>query len=81
MNGAGAGLKSVLYLTVGTGIGGGVMKSGLLLSKVKKELVERIADYVEIPPIDKYVGLPALGDDTGITGGLLLAIQEYEKVG
>ncbi|WP_277472790.1 MULTISPECIES: ROK family protein [unclassified Paenibacillus] len=62
-------------------LGGGVMKSGQLLSKVKKELVERIANYVEIPPIDQYVGLPALGDDTGITGGLLLAIQEYKRVG
>jgi fructokinase len=62
-------------------LGGGVMKSEHLLPKVKKELVELIANYVEIPPIDNYIRLPALGDDTGITGGLLLAKKEYDKVG
>ncbi|WP_290124316.1 ROK family protein [Paenibacillus riograndensis] len=61
-------------------LGGGVMQSKQLLPKVRKELVERIANYVEIPPIDQYVSLPVLGD-TGISGGLLLAIQEYERVG
>jgi fructokinase len=62
-------------------LGGGVMKSGHLLPKVKIELVELIANYVEIPPIDNYIRLPALGDDSGIIGGLLLAKKEYDKVG
>ncbi|MGG4035503.1 ROK family protein [Paenibacillus cisolokensis] len=62
-------------------LGGGVMKSGHFLPKVKAQLAERIAGYVEIPPIDRYIQLPALGDDTGVTGGLLLAIKEYRKAG
>jgi fructokinase len=54
-------------------LGGGVMKGGNLISKVRQELVTQIGDYVEIPPIDHYVTLPTLGDDAGITGGFILA--------
>ncbi|MNP87018.1 putative fructokinase [compost metagenome] len=54
-------------------LGGGVMKSPVLLSKVKALLVEFIADYIEIPPIDQYLVYPKLGDDVGIIGGFILA--------
>lgn len=54
-------------------LGGGVMKSPVLLSKVKGLLVEWIAGYIEIPPIDQYLIYPKLGDDVGIIGGFILA--------
>lgn len=60
-------------------LGGGVMKSEQLLTKVKRELVSLIADYVDTPPIDDYIQSPALGDDTGITGAMILARKEYDK--
>ncbi|MBD8069393.1 ROK family protein [Bacillus sp. PS06] len=60
-------------------LGGGVMKGGNLLSKVKQELVSQIGNYVEIPPIDEYVTRPDLGDDAGVVGGLILARGVLEE--
>jgi fructokinase len=57
-------------------LGGGVMKSPNLLLKTKSLLQELIHDYVEIPPMDRYVTSPKLGDDAGIMGGFILAKQE-----
>lgn len=54
-------------------LGGGVMKGGSLLQKVKTELTRIIGNYVDIPPIDQYIQPPILGDNAGIIGGLILA--------
>ena len=54
-------------------LGGGVMKSPVLLSKTKGKVVEFMADYVDMPPIDQYLVYPKLGDDVGIIGGFILA--------
>lgn len=56
-------------------LGGGVMKSPVLLSKIKELLVESIAHYIDIPPVDQYLIHPTLGDDVGIIGGFILAKQ------
>lgn len=54
-------------------LGGGLMNKEELLDKIKVEFVKLLGDYVEIPPIDEYIVLPALKDDQGIIGGLVLA--------
>ncbi|MOA61556.1 hypothetical protein D3C78_1867340 [compost metagenome] len=51
------------------------MKSPVLLSKIKELLVESIAHYIDIPPVDQYLIHPTLGDDVGIIGGFILAKQ------
>lgn len=60
-------------------LGGGVMKSPVLLSKIKKRLPEFIASYVEIPQVDHYLVHPKLGDDAGIVGGFVLAEKVLEE--
>ncbi|MEF2966672.1 ROK family protein [Paenibacillus sp. M1] len=59
-------------------LGGGVMKSPVLLSKVKGILLELIAGYIDIPSIDRYLVPPKLGDDVGVIGGFLLAKMELD---
>lgn len=54
-------------------LGGGVMKSPVLLSKMKEKVIAFMADYVDTPPIDQYLVYPQLGDDVGIIGGFILA--------
>lgn len=56
-------------------LGGGVMKSPVLLSKIKELFVEQIAHYIDIPPVDQYLIHPMLGDEVGIIGGFILAKQ------
>lgn len=57
-------------------LGGGVMKVPGLLDKVKQEFAKEMAAYVPYPNLDEYLVLPALGDDAGITGTLILANQQ-----
>lgn len=56
-------------------LGGGVMNQEHLIDLVKEELHLLLADYVEIPDIDSYIVKPSLGNNAGITGGLILAKQ------
>lgn len=56
-------------------LGGGVMKVPGLLDKIKTGLAELLAGYVDIPPIDRYVVKPGLGEDVGVVGGFLLAAK------
>ncbi|MCD2345687.1 ROK family protein [Clostridium guangxiense] len=54
-------------------LGGGVMKQLQLFPLVRKELEKLMANYVSMPNLDEYIVPPALGDNAGITGCLLLA--------
>lgn len=56
-------------------LGGGVMKQRQLFPLIRKELEKLMANYVSMPNLDEYIVPPALGDNAGITGCLLLAMQ------
>lgn len=57
-------------------LGGGVMKQAQLLPLIKKEFTKLMADYVSTPPLDEYIVAPELEDNAGITGCLLMAMEE-----
>lgn len=54
-------------------LGGGVMKQPNMIDLVKQEFTLLLKNYVETPDIDSYIVGPLLGNDAGITGGLILA--------
>lgn len=56
-------------------LGGGVMKQVQLFPLIRKELEKLMANYVSMPNLDEYIVPPALGDNAGITGCLLLAME------
>ena len=59
--------------------GGGVMKAPGLIAAVRRATEARLAGYVVHPRLDtglkRYIAQPALGDDAGISGAILLAQQ------
>ena len=59
--------------------GGGVMKAPGVLEAVRRATEAELAGYVPDPRLDpgleRYIAAPALGDDAGITGAILLARQ------
>ena len=57
-------------------LGGGVMKQAQLLPLIKKEFTQLMAGYVSTPALDEYIVTPELQDNAGITGCLLMAIEE-----
>lgn len=57
-------------------LGGGVMKQTQLLSMIKEQFTQLMAGYVATPPLDEYIVTPELEDNAGITGCLLMAIEE-----
>ena len=57
-------------------LGGGVMKQAQLLPLIKKEFTQLMADYVSTPALNEYIVTPELEDNAGITGCLLMAIEE-----
>ncbi len=54
-------------------LGGGVMKQTQLLPLIKDAFLDKLKNYVAIPPIDEYLKTPGLKDDAGLTGCLALA--------
>lgn len=64
-------------------MGGGVMKQAQIFSLIQQEVQKILNGYVSLPQIteqiDEYIVPPALGDDAGITGALMLAKQASEK--
>lgn len=63
-------------------MGGGVMKQAQIFPLVRKQVQELLNGYVPLPQItehiDEYIVPPALGDDAGITGALMLARHALE---
>lgn len=54
-------------------LGGGVMKQKQVFSYIYKHLTTLMNEYVYLPDLSNYIVAPALGDNAGITGSLLLA--------
>lgn len=66
-------------------MGGGVMKERQLFPMIRTRLQTLLAGYIDVPElkagINDYVVPPALGDNSGITGALILAKKAYESDG
>ncbi len=54
-------------------LGGGVMNQARMIDFVREAFSLLLANYVETPELDSYIVAPSLGDNAGITGGLILA--------
>ena len=54
-------------------LGGGVMNQARMIDFVREAFSLLLANYVETPDLDSYIVTPSLGDNAGITGGLILA--------
>lgn len=63
-------------------LGGGVMSHPELLVMVRKRTISLLSDYVQataiLERIDRYIVLPALGNQAGVLGAFALAMQESE---
>ena len=64
-------------------LGGGVMNQEHVLKHVYKYLAELLNGYISLPEVTtnmhEYIVRPGLGDNAGITGGLLLAEKVYKE--
>ncbi|WP_223592482.1 ROK family protein [Neobacillus bataviensis] len=56
-------------------LGGGVMNQKQVFPSINQQLEEFLRDYVSLPELSEYIVSPGLGNDSGITGALLLADQ------
>ncbi|AAK79490.1 MULTISPECIES: ROK family protein [Clostridium] len=61
-------------------LGGGVMKQLQLFPLIRKHLEKLMANYVAMPNLEEYIVPPALKDNAGITGCLLLAMDSKKLV-
>ena len=59
-------------------LGGGVMKQEQLYPMIREELKKLMNNYVDMPKLETFITPPALGDNAGITGCLLLAQRLLE---
>lgn len=55
------------------------MHSPGLLDKVKENFQAYFHDYLPLPPLDDYIKTPKLKDRSGISGALLLVLDEKIK--
>lgn len=60
-------------------LGGGVMKQKQLFPLIRSEFTKLMNNYVTTADLNQYIVDPALGDNAGITGCLLLAAETFEK--
>lgn len=65
-------------------IGGGVMEQPHLFPLIRAEVQQLLNGYVQAPAIlgaiDRYIVAPALGNRSGIFGGIALAAQDMEHL-
>ena len=54
------------------------MKQAQLYPLIRQEFEKLMAGYVELPSLEEYIVPPALGDNAGITGCLLLAAEQLK---
>lgn len=57
-------------------LGGGVMKQKQLFPLVREQFQKLLNGYVATPALEEYIMSPGLNDDAGITGSLILALNE-----
>ncbi|WP_239256184.1 ROK family protein [Listeria ilorinensis] len=56
-------------------LGGGVMKQRQLFPLIRQKLKGIMNGYVQLPDLETYIVPPALEDNAGITGCVILAVQ------
>ncbi len=56
-------------------LGGGVLQQEGLIERVREEFAELAGGYWELPPLEDYLRRPALDQQAGIVGALVLARQ------
>ena len=64
-------------------LGGGVMRQKHLLSKIRIKTLDCLKEYVQNPALDdieNYIVPPELGEDSGISGALILAENAKKNV-
>ncbi len=59
-------------------IGGGVMQQPVLMPLLRTKVLRLLKDYYPLPPIERYLVVPALGDRAGVLGAIALAL-DYGK--
>lgn len=60
-------------------LGGGVMHSPNLLTRVRENFSDLFHNYLDLPPLEDYIKTPHLKDRSGIFGALLLVLDENTK--
>lgn len=60
-------------------LGGGVMHSPNLLTRVRENFADLFHNYLDLPPLEDYIKTPHLKDRSGIFGALLLVLDENTK--
>lgn len=60
-------------------LGGGVMKQKQLFPLIRNNFKQLLNDYVEVPNLEEYIVETGLGDESGITGCLLLAKEKSSE--
>lgn len=60
-------------------LGGGVMKQLRLWEKLRSRVLDLLGGYHHIPPMDKFLLPPGLGDQSGVLGAIALAQQTIES--
>jgi fructokinase len=64
-------------------LGGGVMKQKQLFPLIHQHVLQMLNGYVQkeevLSGIDQYIVSPGLVDDAGLSGGLVLALQELQQ--
>lgn len=59
-------------------LGGGVMKQTQLFPLIRQALQTKLNGYITLPELESFIVPPALGDNAGITGCLLMAQQAIQ---
>ncbi|MDQ0206369.1 ROK family protein [Alkalicoccobacillus murimartini] len=60
-------------------LGGGVSNQQHVFNAIQTHLTEFMQGYVSIPELSTYIVRPGLGDDSGISGALMLAYKALEN--
>jgi fructokinase len=58
-------------------MGGGVMKQPILRPLIRTEVARLLGDYYPLPPLERYIVPPALGDRAGVLGAIALAMDAH----
>ena len=54
-------------------LGGGVMQQDHLFPMIRERVIARLAEYIDVPPVENYIVPPGLGAQAGVLGSLALA--------
>ncbi len=60
-------------------IGGGVMRQPILLPLIRAKVPRLLGGYCPLPPMERYLVPPTLGDRAGVLGAIALAIDAAKR--